>query len=286
MAFSTYNAQRRNGDFRAALGSIKRVFEIDPLSAQYACEVGNAYEFLREYADAERYYNMAIARDPNRPFSYAMKAQFYLLKGDLGEARRAMEKGLKKIDPTGGELETSWPIWLMATIDTWDGRYRDALTRLSEGPAVRENSLWRAHHAILKAEIHTHLGNTDQARQCYESARDFLLSKVAEYPDVAEYRSVLGRAYAGLGDKEKAIEYGERGRDLLPVNVDHVGGARRVEDLARIYAMVGDYESAIRQLEYLLSIPSKMSRQLLQLDPVWDPLRDHARFKTLTESGK
>ena len=63
-------------------------------------------------------------------------------------------------------------------------------------------------------------------------------------------------------------------------------GTTRVENLARIYVMVGEYDLAIEQLEYLLSIPSELSIPLLQLDPAWDPLRDHPLFKKLLESDK
>ena len=60
----------------------------------------------------------------------------------------------------------------------------------------------------------------------------------------------------------------------------------RLEDLARIYVMVGEYDEAINQLEYLLSIPGPFSIPLLQLDPAWDPLRNHPRFKKLIESDE
>ena len=63
-------------------------------------------------------------------------------------------------------------------------------------------------------------------------------------------------------------------------------GLYRVEDLARIYVMVGEFDAAIDQLEFLLSITSELSIPLLRLDPAWDPLRDDLRFKKLIESGK
>jgi serine/threonine-protein kinase len=50
--------------------------------------------------------------------------------------------------------------------------------------------------------------------------------------------------------------------------------------------MVGEFDAAIDQLELLLSIPSTLSVPLLRLDPAWDPLRDHPRFKKLLETGE
>ena len=54
------------------------------------------------------------------------------------------------------------------------------------------------------------------------------------------------------------------------------------EDLAFIYTLVGEHDWALDKLEYLLSIPSRtMSVPMLRLDPRWDPLRDHPRYKEL-----
>jgi hypothetical protein len=74
--------------------------------------------------------------------------------------------------------------------------------------------------------------------------------------------------------------------ELLPVSKEAMAGLWRVEDLARIYVMVGEFDAAIDQLEYLLSIPSRLSIPLLKIDPAWDPLRGHPRFKKLIEAGK
>ncbi len=63
-------------------------------------------------------------------------------------------------------------------------------------------------------------------------------------------------------------------------------GVIRVEDLARIYVMVGEFDAAIDQLEFLLSRPGQLSIPLLRLDPAWAPLRDRPHFKKLIESGK
>jgi hypothetical protein len=45
--------------------------------------------------------------------------------------------------------------------------------------------------------------------------------------------------------------------------------------------LVGEYDAALDEIEYLLSIPSWFSVPLLRLDPRWDPLRDHPRYKDL-----
>ena len=74
--------------------------------------------------------------------------------------------------------------------------------------------------------------------------------------------------------------------ELLPVSKEAIRGVFRVEDLARICVMVDEFDAAIDQLEFLLSVPCDMSIPILRLDPAWDPLHDHTRFKKLLESEK
>ena len=50
-----------------------------------------------------------------------------------------------------------------------------------------------------------------------------------------------------------------------------------------IYVRVGEYERAIDQLEFLLSITSWVSVNSLRIDPIWEPVRDNPRFRRLLE---
>lgn len=59
-----------------------------------------------------------------------------------------------------------------------------------------------------------------------------------------------------------------------------------LDDLARIYVMVGKYDEAIDILQRLLSMPSELTVPWLRLDPAWDPLRYHSRFQKLLKSNK
>jgi hypothetical protein len=47
--------------------------------------------------------------------------------------------------------------------------------------------------------------------------------------------------------------------------------------------MVGEFDKAFDQIEYLLSIPGEISIASLKVDPVWTPLRSLARFKKLID---
>ena len=51
--------------------------------------------------------------------------------------------------------------------------------------------------------------------------------------------------------------------------------------MAQIYTIIGDYDSAIGELAYHLSIPGRSSPALLQADPIFAPLQNIPKFKAL-----
>ena len=69
--------------------------------------------------------------------------------------------------------------------------------------------------------------------------------------------------------------------ELLPVSRDAYSGPYIQPQLARIYLLVGEPEKALDQLEPLLRIPYYLSPGWLRIDPTFDPLRSHPRFKKL-----
>jgi tetratricopeptide (TPR) repeat protein len=114
-----------------------------------------------------------------------------------------------------------------------------------------------------------------------DSARISLESGILKHPDDSRLYSSLGIAYAGLGLKEKAIKEGRRAVEMMPINKEALRGIYRAEDLARIYVMVGEYDAALEQIKLLLTIPSRLSVKLLQLDPAWKPLWNLSEFKKI-----
>jgi len=64
-----------------------------------------------------------------------------------------------------------------------------------------------------------------------------------------------------------------------------MAGPAYVVILADIFIIVGEYDKAIEQLEYLMSIPAgqDLSLNSLKLNQIHDPLRDLPRFKRLIE---
>jgi serine/threonine-protein kinase len=282
MSFTGF-VQRRQGKFEQAVANLKKASELDPRYGRLVGEIGDTYVLLHNYPEAERYFNRAISLAPDVLVFYSNKARLYLLwEGSTEKARAVLEEALENIksaeDP---DIANS-----LVNIDVYDGNYQEALERLSLKSEDIDNQDYFIPNALRCAQIYGYMKKKEPAKKYHEEARSILESKIEERPEDARFHSSLGIAYAGLGRKEDALREGKLGVKLLPVSKEAMVGTFRVEDLARIYVMVGEFDAAIDQLEFLLANPGAMSIPLLRLDPAWDPLRDHPRFKKLLEGGK
>jgi serine/threonine protein kinase/Tfp pilus assembly protein PilF len=270
--------QRRQGKFEEALANIKRASELDPLSNTISLNLGVTFMLMRNYPEAMRYYNRAISLAPDLPEPYGYKASVYLRwEGSTEKARAVLEEALKNIrSPEESNL--------LITLDVYEGNYQKALDRLSLKSKDTDNQLFFIPRAIRYAGIYRYMNENELAKKYYDEARYDLEAKIQEDPNDARFHSALGIAYAGLDRKQDAIREGKLAVELLPVSKEAWRGYCRASDLARIYVMVGEFDLAIEQIEFLLSIPGDLSIPLLRLDPDWAPLRDHPRFKKLLEA--
>jgi tetratricopeptide (TPR) repeat protein len=122
---------------------------------------------------------------------------------------------------------------------------------------------------------------TEMADRYYDEARAILEARIAGSPSDSRCYSSLGIALAGLGRKEESIKQGKTAVDLMPITKDFYRGIFRLEDLARIYTMVGEYGSATEILNQLLTMPGVISVNLLKKDPTWKNLWNRDEFNNI-----
>ena len=263
------------GRFEEALEDYRAAFELSPQDADLPSEMANMLWMLRRYPEALEEASRSATLAPDADWPYLFKAFIHWSwDGDWAAARAALE--------SLPDANSEWGRWSWYWQEMFEGRYREVLDRLaaSSEPWIRTKIVARPNE-LFAAVAHELLGETDQARREYETARAALEAAVAERPDDPRLHSSLGIALAALGRSEQAVAEGRRATELLPRSKDGFYYIPFAIDLAQIYVMVSDHERAVEQLDDLLTNPTWISVSFLEIDPTWNPLRDDPNFQEL-----
>jgi tetratricopeptide (TPR) repeat protein len=147
----------------------------------------------------------------------------------------------------------------------------------------------------MRAQTYEALGDRARARSNYEAARAMIADSLAAHPDVhratagssavANMRTALGLAYAGLGHKQEAIREARRAMELVPLSVNALAATAAMAGAAQVFVQAGETDAALELLELLLGMPAghDVSVALLRGNPAYHPLRGHPRFEKLLE---
>jgi tetratricopeptide (TPR) repeat protein len=277
--------QRRKGQWNEALANFRRAVELDPRSQNNRFNLGETYWLLHDQTHAVQAFDEAIGLAPDWSQPYVGKAQALLGSGaDVEQARQVLRAAAERVGiPDLAEATSGgWAGGGFATMPTFlltqDPGYRQPLEDLTLASFTDTVSYYQ-----LKAELYRNERRPDLERPYLDSCRTVLEAMVRARPEEAPYHGRLGMIYAYLGRTTDALREGEAAVRALPVSREAYRGSALVALLARIEAVTGRPDSAVARLEYLLSIPSAVSRPLLKVDPAWDPLRDNARFRRLVE---
>jgi TolB-like protein/tetratricopeptide (TPR) repeat protein len=272
--------KRRQGRMDETAENLKLASELDPRSNMITFNLGETYALLRNYKEAEKWYDRALFSDPEYERAYSWKTRLFINQGDTKEARQVLEEASRALRIVNSSL-TIYP-WVL--VDIFEGKYEEALKRLSsESSQAYSEQFYFISKASLAAQIYGLMNNPQLEKSNYESAVKFLEDKIKQDPEDSRYYSALGIAYAGLGRKKEPIRAAEKATEILPISKEAYRGTFRAKDLAQVYTMVGEYDKAFDQIEYLLSIPGEMSIPLLSIDRVWAPLRSLPRFQKLVD---
>jgi TolB-like protein/Tfp pilus assembly protein PilF/predicted Ser/Thr protein kinase len=272
--------QRRQGKMHDAIMNFSKAVDLDPRSADKLGNVGETYALVRDYDQAERYYDRAISIAPDEWISYDAKVFMYLLRdGNTTKARSVLDEAVQKVGATPRPLIRAW-----ITVCMFDRQYEEAVKRLSgssTGPF--ESQFEYLPRELFFAQLYGLMHQPRLEHAYYDSARIRMEELVKKQPEDSRFHSALGIAYAGLGRRQDAIREGKAAVEQLPISREAYRGAYRTLNLARIYAMVGDQDAAVQQLAVLLSVPSMTSKAFFRADPTWIPLRNNPKFQKLVE---
>lgn len=271
-----YNAvaavQRRQGNLEQSAHNFLLALQLDPRSHLKAFDVGLTYGMMRQYRLAEKFVEKTIALAPDYPLAYIYRAWLPILReGNVAAAKTILNSAAGRADLT----KSIYYWWILRIVGTDEEQLLPEITAQTDTIA----------YYIYRARAYR-LSDDQQNEKVYaDSARQILEVKLLEHPEDARFHSYLGLAYAGLGMKEPAIAHGMKAAQLLPASKEAFDAPFLLMNLAETFMIFGEYDAAVEQIEFVLSIPGLFSASYLRLDPLWRPMHGHPGFEQLLQSS-
>jgi eukaryotic-like serine/threonine-protein kinase len=270
--------ERRLGQFAASIRDGEKAVELDPQDGSLAASLAQTYSGLRRFRDSERVANAAIARlRVAKPKGLLIvKNEAALGMGNVEQARAALDS----IDDKDDMNYQAARLRLYLIERDYSGAKAFAAKVTDE--VKRTPNYWLSLAAVAHAE-----GNVNEERHANAEAKRLALLALGRRPDDPRLLGELAIAEASLGQNEEALRHAHHATEMLPPNVDAVGGAMCEMNLAAVLVMTGDRNATFDKLSKLVKLPfGLINYGDLKLDPVWDELRDDPRFdRILAESA-
>jgi TolB-like protein/Flp pilus assembly protein TadD len=260
------------GRWEDALQDLRLARDLDPRSALPAYRLGFTLLCLRRYIEADEAYTRGLAAVPTDLNLLEGHAMVFLAQGDLDGARAIIAE--PDVDRTAlvAYIGTYWGLyWLL------DEEQQDLLLRLS--PAAFGGN--RAYWGLILASTARYQGDTAQTLHFAHEADRAFAPMIAAAPQDAQLNVLNGLNQAMLGRRDEALAAANRAGELSTIDNNALFGAFIQHTRAKIHFMVGDVDGGFDLLEPLLEIPYFLSPGWIRIDPDFDRLRDHPRYRRL-----
>jgi serine/threonine-protein kinase len=263
---------RRMGDWDKSVAAFEKAVQLNPRDARVILQMGKTYGAARRYSDAVHAYDRALSLAPDLDDAAISRAWTYVAwHGQLDTLRVELSRL-----PQDAHLHDRAALLILE-------RDSESLLRLVQSTRLNifEEQAAFLPTALYAAWAHQLRGDPAAARAAFGAALVQLDSALVKLPGDERVHAARGLALAGLGRRDEALREARNVRQSLLYREDAFIGPDVAEDRARILAQSGDIDAALDEIERLLAAPSRLNVYTLRLDPRWDPIRDHPRFKAL-----
>ena len=280
--FETALTDRRQNRWAEALRNFERAVELDPRNFEYLTITAATCSSMRRYGEADRIGRRALALSPHdNGLRLFLAAQPLCERADTQPLRRELNAILSENPDAAPSLwEDLWNC-AIAERDLAAAERALAATPPEGGRGYLGLIVPREWYVGCTART---FNRPKTARAAFTATRAIFEKQLRDNPDNGLTWSFLGEVKAALGEKQEAIQAGQRACELWPLSKEPGWGVRTLRHLAVIYAWVGEKDLALQQLSLYAGQPSFDSYGELKLDPDWDPLRGDPRFEKIVAS--
>ena len=264
----------RMGRWDEALSNMQQAVQLDPRNLNLLEVLASQFlGAMRRFEEARAVLDRALQIAPEDTDLMVSKAAVDMAEGRFDDAA-------KLLDPMPSDPKKMDVVQFKAYLSIAQGHFDAAIAQMrallpkpTEPLTVDQATL-----ANDMGYVQLHVGQSDDARATFARVlliRNSIRSGVSDAFD----RMWLASAYAGIGDKQDALE---QAREAVEMAGNDQNLKPRTEvRLAQVQAWSGETEAAIAALPHLLTVPRGVMPGELLSDPQWDPLRKDPRFQKL-----
>jgi TolB-like protein/Flp pilus assembly protein TadD len=274
--------QRRQGKWAESTANLEKAASLNPKDTWPLQNLAFNYAMQRNFGAAIKTIDHALELNPKGVALWEIKVKLAIAeKADFSVYEQALEK-MKSL-PMSSE-ERLKVVAAQADLLLFQRKYQQVMQLAQSIPdeslAAMPGASAGKYYAIGVAQ--KGLGDDAAARTAFLQAKNILEEQLKQKPDDPGLHIQLAKLLAWLGEKDAAIAEAQRATDLRPESKDAFDGPRITEDVAQVYAILGDNARAIELLDGLLSRPTGVTLQSLKANPAWDPIRTDPAFQALS----
>ncbi len=267
--------ERRLGQADVAQKHYQAAAQLDPRNIDILLTLADSLQSVRRYDEARTVLDRVLEMSPGNESALAAKALSFQAQGRLKEASEALSKA-----PANSQEEAL--AFARAIQLYYERRFDEAIAEIQHNmPAAFAND---PRTQTLLGYCQKFAGKDDEARATLTRAASAMkpTPDSVVHVDARNLPCYLAWVYAGLGEKEKALEQARRA--IADYDNDALAKPLAESSLAIVQAQFGDIDSAIAALPHLLEVPNGETCGNLQFNPRWDPLRKDPRFEKLCQN--
>jgi TolB-like protein/Tfp pilus assembly protein PilF/class 3 adenylate cyclase len=267
--------ERRLGQFDAAQKHYQAAAQLDPRNMGILLTFADTLQSVRRFDEALTILDRALEIAPGNEGALAAKAGILQTQDRLNEAAEVLAKG-----PANSQDEA---LTVARALQLYNvRRFDEAIAQIQQNtPASVAND---PRTLTLLGYCQKFAGKDHDARATFTRAAAAIkpTPESAVVVDARTLPSYLAWVYAGLGEKEKALEQARHA--IADYDNDALAKPFAETSLAIVEAQTGDIDSAISALPHLLEVPNGETVGDLRINPLWDPLRKDPRFEKLCQN--
>ena len=275
--------QRRQGKWAESNANLEKAVALDPKNIWAMQNLAFNYEMQRNFIAANQMLDRALAIDPKAIGPLEIKAKVAVEEtGDLSVAEKLL--AVLATVPQTPEVQSKLAADRINLL-LFQRKFDEAARAAEKLPDATVSSFPGAlcGKYVLVGIVKKTQKDETTAREFLLKAKTFAENEIKQDSNDAAAHARLAQVLAWLGDKDAALAEIGRARALLPESKDAFAGPDITVTAAEIHAILGDAGEAVTLLEGLLQRPSTITVPVLKINPIWDPIRNDARFQSLLE---